>query len=71
VNDILIAKFTEQDQTVVLHAGQGYVALRVDFDELDIGEPGEFDRTLLLGPATAEQLGSAFTRAAVHAREAS
>jgi hypothetical protein len=40
VSDILIAKFTELDQIVVLHAGQGYVALRVDFDELDVGESG-------------------------------
>lgn len=71
MNDIIIAMFTELDQTVVVHACEDCVALRVDFDELDIGEPGEFDRTLLLRPAKAELLGGALVRAAARAREAS
>jgi hypothetical protein len=71
VNDVLITKFAEEDQIVTLYAGQDYVALQVDFDELPIGEPGEFDRTLLLSPCRADMLGDDFKRAAKLALEAS
>jgi hypothetical protein len=36
VNDTLITKFTELDQTIVVLGGEDYVALRVDFHELDL-----------------------------------
>jgi hypothetical protein len=71
VNDILIAKFTELDQTAVVFAGEDYVALQVEFDEAGFGQPGEFDRTLVLSPANSERLGGALVRAAGCAREAS
>lgn len=66
MNDIVIAKFTELDQTVVVFASEDYVALQADF-----GQPGEFDRTLILSPANSERLGGALVRAAGCAREAS
>ncbi len=68
MNDVLIEKFTELDQTVVVFAGEDYVALQVDFDESGFGQPGEFDRTLVLSPANSERLGGALAGCA---REAS
>jgi hypothetical protein len=67
VNDIVIAKFSELDQAVVVLAGEDYVALQVDFQDSDLPEePREFDQTVLLSAAAAERLGCALVQAAQH-----
>ena len=67
MNDIVITKFSELDQAVVVLAGEDYVALQVDFQDSDLPEePREFDQTVLLSAAGAERLGYALVQAAHH-----
>jgi hypothetical protein len=69
VSDRVIGKIVEPYQTVVVLAGDDYVALQVDHQNPDGEDCDLFDRTVLLGPARAERLAVVLNKAARKARE--
>jgi hypothetical protein len=69
VNDIAITKIVGPDQAVAVLAGDGYVALQVDYQDPDAEKPSLPDAVVLLAPAKAERLACAINKAALRARE--
>jgi hypothetical protein len=66
VNDILIKKISEPHQTIVVLAGEGYVALELFFDD----DARVADEAVLLGLSGAEALAYSLSGAVIKAREA-
>jgi hypothetical protein len=72
VNDIVISHIYDPHQTVVVLAGDGYVALELYFAGPDpCEESRQPDEVVLLGTAGAQRLAYALVSAAVKSSEAS
>lgn len=56
MNDIVAGKIVEPHPTVVVLAGEGYVALEMDYQDPDAEKCSLPDAVVLLAPAGAERL---------------
>lgn len=70
MNDIVVAKIKEPDQTVVVLAGEGYVALEVDYQDCRTEKSTLPDAVVLLSLAGAERMRYAVGSAVIKARQA-
>jgi hypothetical protein len=72
VNDVVVSHIHEPHQTIVVLAGEDYVALELYFaDSAPCNGSAQPDEVVLLGTAAAERLVHVLTSAATKAREAS
>jgi hypothetical protein len=69
VSDIVITKIIEPDQTVVVLAGEGYVAIEVYYEDLRAEKSTVPDAFLLLSLAGAERLRYSLGSAVIMARQ--
>ena len=65
MNDIAIAKIIEPDQTVIVLAGEGYIAVEVYYGDIGSEESTVPDAVIFFGLEGAERMRYAFGSAIV------
>ena len=70
MNDIVITKIIEPDQTTVVLAGDGYVAIEVYYGQIGAEKSTAPDAVILLGFEGAERMRYALGSAVMRAQEA-